>query len=148
MNKIIPLLVVVFFFYSAPITYAQQVEKTLVKSFNLHGHQVVEAALPGAIEVKTWKNNTMRVQMVVGLANGSVNMLKSLVQVGRYNLNGTDDEEQFTISAPSLEKEVKLKNGILQEQVSFLIFAPENVVIKQKDETTNSTAENISPSSL
>ncbi|MEZ5042712.1 MAG: hypothetical protein R2828_22655 [Saprospiraceae bacterium] len=110
--------------------FSQQVEKILVKSFNLQGKQTVELDLDGPIEVKTWKNDILRVQMSVSLQNGSESILKSLVQVGRYNLKSDITDEKFSIYLPTLEKEVKIRGTLLEEQVSFLVFVPENVEVK------------------
>lgn len=110
--------------------FSQAAEKILVKSFNLQGKQVVELDLDGPIEVKTWKNDILRVQMSVALNNSTGTILKSLIQVGRYNLKSTINEESFSIFLPSLEKAVKVRGTLLEEQVSFVVFAPENVVVK------------------
>ena len=85
------------------ITFAQQAEKTLVKSFNLQGNQVVIVDLEGPVEFKTWSNTTMRVQMDVQLGNGTEAMLKSLVKAGRYNLNTTVIEEGLKLFSPGLQ---------------------------------------------
>lgn len=112
------------------ITYGQQVEKTLVKSFNLQGNQVVTLQMDGPIEVKTWNNNFLRVQMQVTLKEGSEALLKSLVQAGRYNLRYEMDGEAYTVLAPQLGLEVKVGGKPLQDVVSYLVYAPENVIVK------------------
>ena len=110
--------------------FSQAAEKILVKSFNLQGKQIVELDLDGTIEVKTWKNDILRVQMSVALNNSTGTILTSLIQVGRYNLKSTINEERFSIFLPSLEKAVKVRGTLLEEQVSFIVFVPENVVVK------------------
>ena len=87
-----PMLTVLLVFVSS-MTYGQQVEKTLVKSFNLEGNQQVALQMDGPIEVRTWNNNFLRVQMQVTLREGSEALLKSLVQAGRYNLRHEIEEE-------------------------------------------------------
>ena len=110
--------------------YGQAAEKILVKSFNLQGKETVELNLDGPIEVKTWKNDILRVQMSVGLPNGTTTVLKSLVQVGRYNLKSAIEEEVYSIFLPALEKAVKVRGTLLEEQISFLVYAPEYVEVK------------------
>ena len=112
------------------LSYGQQVEKTLVKSFNLQGNQVVAMQMDGPIEVRTWDNDFLRVQMQVSLEEGSEALLKSLVQAGRYNLRYEVDEEAYRILAPQLALEVKVGGKPLKDKVSYLVFAPENVLVK------------------
>lgn len=110
--------------------YGQEVEKTLVKSFNLQGNQAVMFEVQGPIEVQTWNNNYLRVQIQVSLENGSETLLKSLVQAGRYNLRYEVKDGTYTIIAPDLGREVKIGGKLIEDKVSFLINAPENVLVK------------------
>ncbi|MCB9264815.1 MAG: hypothetical protein H6558_07315 [Lewinellaceae bacterium] len=124
--------------------FGQQVEKTLVKSFNLQGNQVVALQMDGPIEVTTWNNNFLRVQMQVTLKEGSEALLKSLVQAGRYNLRYEIDEEAYKVLAPKLDFEVKVGGKPLQDEVSYIVFAPENVIVKVPE---NKSAGGADPSS-
>lgn len=111
------------------MTYGQQVEKTLVKSFNLQGSQTVALQMDGPVEVKTWNNNFLRVQMQVTLKEGSEALLKSLVQGGRYNLRFEMGNDAYKVLAPKLGFEVKVGGKLLQDEVSYIVFAPENVTV-------------------
>ena len=126
------MLTVLLLFVSS-MTYGQQVEKTLVKSFNLEGNQQVALQMDGPIEVRTWNNNFLRVQMQVTLREGSEALLKSLVQAGRYNLRHEIEEETYKVLAPMLAMEVKVGGKPLQDEVSYIVFAPENVIVKVPD---------------
>ena len=128
------------------MTYGQQVEKTLVKSFNLQGSQIVALQMTGPIEVRTWNNNFLRVQMQVSLKEGSEALLKSLVQAGRYNLLSEMENDACNVLAPKLGLEVKVGGKPLQDEVSYIVFAPENVTVKVPE--TKSTAEAGAASSL
>ena len=109
---------------------AQQAEKTLVKSFNLSGQTAVFLDLEGEMEVITWSEPQMRVQMKINLQNGNENMLKSLVTAGRYNLNTKEENGTYSIVAPGLDRQIKLSGGqMLGEQISFQVFAPKNVSV-------------------
>ncbi|MEL6637219.1 MAG: hypothetical protein AAFW73_20890 [Bacteroidota bacterium] len=129
-------LIVLFLFSSTG--FAQQTEKTLVKSFNIDKVQEVTLDLDGAVEVRHWNNRLMRVQMTIALENGSVHMLKSLVSAGRYNLVHTDDGEVYTINAPNLAREIKLRGEPLQEKIEYVVFAPENISIRLADDASTS----------
>lgn len=127
------LMLTVLLLFVSSMTYGQQVEKTLVKSFNLEGNQQVALQMDGPIEVRTWNNNFLRVQMQVTLREGSEALLKSLVQAGRYNLRHEIEEETYKVLAPMLAMEVKVGGKPLQDEVSYIVFAPENVVVKVPD---------------
>ncbi len=114
------------------------IERTLVKSFNLSGYNSVymDVAPENDVVINEWNQEQMRVIMTVSLGNGSGQMLKSLVKVGRYNLDAADDETSLRVYLPGLEREVKLRSGNkLIENISFEIFAPCNfLVITRSDE--------------
>lgn len=107
--------------------FAQSVEKTLVRSFNIQEAQVVALQVDHPVEVKTWSQKIMRVQINVGLDRGSESMLRSLVQAGRYNLKGGMKNDYYVVTIPGLSREVRVNGAILAENLSYVIFVPENV---------------------
>jgi hypothetical protein len=114
-------------------TMAQQSEKTLVKSFNLDGQSAVMLDLQGSVEVTTWNEPQMRIQMTITLQNGSETMLKSLVTAGRYNLDAKEKDGIYSIVAPGLERQIKLNSGqSLGENVTFAVWAPKGVEISTR----------------
>ncbi len=117
------------------ITIAQA-EKTLVKSFNLKGMQVVVLDIDGDVEVKEWKNSIMRVQLTIMIDKGNDSMLKSLVRTGRYNLYSEVGEEDFKIFAPGTKKEFKVRGQDLNENISYIVYAPENVIVRMAGEAS------------
>lgn len=138
---LLPLLLAV-----APIR-AQHAEKTLVKSFNLNGQSAVYLDLDGTVDVNTWAEPQMRIQMTITLQNGSETMLKSLVTAGRYNLNTKLDNGNFSIVAPGLERQIKLSNGqTLGEAISYQVFAPKNVTISTRNQEGVGMVDNPSAS--
>lgn len=122
----------------ASAAIAQSAEKTLVKSFPLEANQSVSLDLPGAIEVKTWDSELLRVQITITLQNGTEAVLKSLISAGRYNLIAKTGDS-LVIAAPALAKEVQLGGKTLEDHVSFLVFAPKSVAVKLP--TTNPTSQ-------
>lgn len=141
LSLLVPLL------FSIVITNGQQAEKTFVKSFNVKDVQLVLLDLDGKIEVKEWNNSDlMRVQIKVGLENGTVAMLKSLVEAGRYNLHSNDESGDYKVFAPGLARQVKFRGQDLLENISYTVFAPENVTIKLNNEV--STAVDADDSSM
>ncbi len=115
----------------APLAFGQVAEKTLVKSFAVAKGQVITLDVHHPIEIKTWDNDLMRVQMTIRLDNGSESVLKSLISVGRYNLVAHNDEfGNVTITAPNLEREVKIGGEPLVDVLSIVVFVPDNVQVK------------------
>lgn len=125
-----------FLLLATPILHAQGAEKTLVKSFNIEGNQVVELQLDGNVEVQEWNNSIMRIQMSITLPNGSNAMLKSLIQAGRYNLKGKSATQDYQVSAPNLQKKITVGGQQLNEQLTFLVYAPADVIVKLSNSTT------------
>lgn len=120
---------------------AQSAEKILVKSFNLKGMNIVTLDLPGEVEVQQWNNSIMRIQMTVGIENVKEATLKSLVKVGRYNLQSKEGEEEYTVSAPNMNRTVKIGGQELKENISYIVYAPEEVMIKLADSTSASLTQ-------
>ncbi len=120
----------------------QHAEKTLVKGFKLAGNNVVliDVAPENEIVINEWSQEQMRVVMTVSLGNGSDQMLKSLVKLGRYNLDSSIEPDMLRVFLPGLERNVKLRNGgELIENLNFEIYAPSNVLVKTK--TVDAVAE-------
>lgn len=123
----------------APLAFGQVAEKTLVKSFAIAKQQTVVVDVPGNVEVKTWTNDLLRIQMTITLNNGSESILKSLISAGRYNLVAKESDGTFLIEAPALGKVVQIGGKPLEDSFSITIFAPENVTVKLKNASVNNT---------
>lgn len=136
----------VLLLFASLITYGQQAEKTLVKSFNLNGYESVAIAMEAPVEVRNWSNPLLRVQIQISIENGSDALLKSLVQAGRYNLRYEIVDGEYQIFAPSLDRIVKIGGKELQDKVSFIVFAPEGVVVTLPEDDAAEPAEEITQS--
>lgn len=123
----------------------QQVEKTLVKSFNLNGMQTVSLNIDAPVEVVDWDQPFLRVQMHIELDRGSEALLKSLVRAGRYNLTAEETEDTYGIVAPNLGREIKIGGHPLNDRISFVIKKPRNVAFtpSQTEDTTEETASSL-----
>ncbi len=119
------------------LAHGQQTEKTLVKAFNLAGNRTVLLDFDGAVEVHTWSQEQMRIQMVITLEHGTEVILKSLVQAGRYNMSSDDATGEFKVTVPGTAKPIKMKSGQdVGERVTYIVHAPANVLVKTKIEAT------------
>lgn len=111
-------------------TFAQSsTAKTLVKSFNLQGNELVAINMEAPVKVQTWSNPLMRVQIQIELENGNSALLKSLVQAGRYNLRYKVEGDQYKVYAPAMDMDVKISGQPLKDHVSFVVFVPEGVAV-------------------
>ncbi len=128
----------VLFFLAGAGLFAQTIEKTFVRSFNLMGAQEAVLRVDAPVEVKTWTQSVARVQMTDGLNSGSESMHRSLAQAGRYNLKGQLEDAQYTISVPGLEREVRVNGKALNEDITYVVFVPENVRVNIENSTTAS----------
>jgi len=116
------------------LAYGQQVEKTLVKAFNLQGLQDVVLNLDGIVEVTPWENDIMRIQMQISM-DGSNTMLKNMVRAGRYRLLSKTSEEKFIVFGPGTKKGL---NKNINEKIIYKIFVPNHVQVQLEDEVMSS----------
>lgn len=107
----------------------QDVQKTLVRAFDVGGASELSLDLDGPVVVQTWSNSMVRVQMQITLSNVTGNMLQSLITSGRYNLKGAPEGNNFIISAPAMRKTVRVGDAELAERVSYTVFVPEKASV-------------------
>ncbi|HEB62532.1 MAG TPA: hypothetical protein ENI82_05205 [Bacteroidetes bacterium] len=109
------------------LVFGQQVERTLVKAFNLQGNQYVALDLDGQIEVSTWSNDIMRIQMEISF-EGTNAMLKSRIKSGRYRLYSKVEDSKFLVFIPGVKRKA------LKEKIVYKVFVPESVQVEVKNE--------------
>lgn len=109
---------------------AQTAAKTFNKTFNTDGQGTITLDLPGTIDVKTWDNTTVRIEISVSLPSGNNAMLSELATVGRYNLISKSTLTQLLITAPNMAKQVRVKGEIIKETLTFVVFAPKDLKIE------------------
>lgn len=131
-----PFIIMLSLFVIINLNAQQAVEKTLVKSFNLQGNDVVDLELKGDIEVVEWNSAVVRVEMLISLKNGNEMLLKSLIKAGRYNLISAETEDAFKITIPGLERDVTVKGKTLIDKVSYVISVPSGVNIRESEAAT------------
>lgn len=124
-------------------TTAQSAQKTLVKSFNLLGADAVTLNLDGRVDLQSWSQKSIRIQMKIEIKNKPESLLKGMIMAGRYNLESSVQKNVLIIDQPAFERKVKLKSGELIEHISYLIHAPEHVHIEVNNTTSSSTTEKV-----
>lgn len=111
---------------------AQTAGKTFTKSFNTDSKGVIRLDLANAIDLKVWDNPSIRIEISVNLPSGNSSVLNELANVGRYNLIATsiDIDDALVITAPNLQKQIRIKGEELKENVSYVVYVPKNVKIE------------------
>jgi len=141
-------LTLICFFLTTVLVIAQtNVEKTLVKSFNLKGNSQVTLNIDGDIQVKERAGEIMRVQIRIGVA-GSEAMLKSLITAGRYNLVLDDTQDGLTVSSPGLARKITVRGESLQENLSYIVYVPEDVTVSYGGEAASDLAKPVDATSF
>ncbi len=139
MIKNLTILTIFTLILTVNVGYAQtKTEKTLVKSFNLQGKETVLLDLGDNVEVKSWDSKIMRIQMEITLEDAASHMIKSLVQVGRYNLKAEFQDDFMLIAAPAMRKEIRVRGQLLKENIVYTVFTPKDVTVKMADEASAS----------
>jgi len=82
----------------------------------------------------------MRVQMLIGVA-GSDAMLKSLITAGRYNLQLEESETGLIVSSPGLARKITVRGASLKENVSYVVYVPEDVTVSYGGEAASDLAK-------
>jgi hypothetical protein len=119
------------FLLSTPMLIAAQAaEKTMLKSFNLDGKNLIRLELPGTVDVKVWEKSIIQIQITVSLPSGNAAMLNELANVGRYNLSAKSSGDNFLITSDNLNKIIKIKGQDLKENITFQVFVPKDVSVK------------------
>ena len=109
---------------------AQSAEKTYSKSFNTDGKGTITLDLPGAIDLKIWDTPTIRISFTVSMPSGSGAMLGELANVGRYNLVSKADGDVLTITAPNMQKQIRVKGEEIRETITYVVFVPRDLKIE------------------
>ncbi len=134
-----------FFFLMAFCTYAQTVEKTLVKSIGIASANKVYVDLPGEVKIEQqhWDSNTIRVEMNISLKNFNESILKSLIAAGRYNVVSTSKNDGLYLHAPNKKKSVTIRGTQLNDNVVYLLKVPEEIQVEViSKEVSNTSAMN------
>ncbi len=101
-----------------------QVQKSLVKSFNLNGATTVVYDLKGEVQLKVAENAALRLQTDIDLKNGNINLFQAFLAKKRYDVQVNNQNGVFTLTAPDRES-IKIGGQDLQEVVTYILYVPE-----------------------
>ena len=110
--------------------------KTFTKAFNIDGKGILRLELPGAIDLKVWDSPSVRFTISVSLPTGNGPMLNELANIGRYNLSSKVDGDALVITAPNLQKQLKVKGQEFKETLTFVVYVPKDIQIEMLPSTT------------
>lgn len=106
------------------------VSKSLVKSFNVIGKDILTADLGDKVTTQEWSNDYVRVQINISLLNGTETTLKSLIESGRYQIKSVITDTTLKISAPGLKRAANVNGTDINEDISFIIFVPVSLSVE------------------
>jgi hypothetical protein len=116
------------FAFAANVANAQM-QKSLIKTFNLNGATVVMLDLKGEVLLKPADNTALRLQTDIDLKNGNISLFQAFLAKKRYDVQTKAENGTFTLTAPDREN-VKIGGQDLQETVSYTLYVPDNVTTK------------------
>ena len=120
--------ILIAFAFAANVAHAQM-QKSLIKTFNLNGATVVMLDLKGEVLIKPADNNALRLQTDIDLKNGNISLFQAFLSKKRYDVQTNTENGTFTLTAPDREN-VKIGGADLQETVTYTVFVPDNVTTK------------------
>lgn len=112
------------------IALAQTGGKTFTKSFNAEGVDKIKFDLPGSVDLKIWNQPTVRIEIHVTLPSSNTSTVEQLAKVGRYDLKGDMTSNLLVITAPNLQRVVKIKGEEVRETVTYVVFIPKDIEVE------------------
>ena len=121
--------------FAVGVLSAQDDDKTLLKTLNPENSNAVVLDFAYTTKAEEWKEPNIRIMMTVKLTNGNDNVLKQLVQVGRYNVEGKKEGDKYIVSIPGLKKDVTVKGVKMEEEVAVTILVPTGITVSNSTGT-------------
>lgn len=115
---------------------AQSAEKTFSKAFSTEGKGTIRLDLPGAIDLKIWDTPTIRISFTVSSPGIDAATLGGLADAGRYNLVSKPEDDVLTISAPNMQRQLKLKGQEVRETLTYVVFMPRDLNVEMPNAET------------
>lgn len=111
------------------VSNAQNDDKSFVKTLNPGVSNTIVMDVKFPVNGKQWEESSMRVLLYVSLENANESVLKQLVQLGRYNVEGRVEGDKYIVDVPALSKEVTIKGAKLIETVKAEIYVPGGILV-------------------
>ncbi len=118
-----------------------QAERTFVKSFNLKGDNQVVLNLDGAVEVKEWDEEIVRVMMNVSFENANDNAIRFFAERGRYRILQKAENGTMLISNMARSGNIKYQGREVGEVVTYTVYVPNGTSVEVEGaETVSNTS--------
>lgn len=119
----------------------QSGEQFFSKSFHTDNKTNLQLFLPGTIDLKVWKDASIKVEIGVVLPGASEAVVKGLSNTGRYNLVASSTETSLRLAAPNAQKQLRLKGQDVQETYRFIVYVPEGMTVEMLPAATPKSTE-------
>ncbi len=116
-------------------------QKAYVKTVNPQSSEVVKFEVNHPVGVQEWDEDNLRILVDVTINNANDQILNSLMEAGRYKVATEKVGDKFVVTIPGLEKEVKVRGEILDEEVAIVLFAPRYMKVETTQEGNGTTVE-------
>ena len=115
--------------------------KTFTKAFNTEGKGTIRLELPGIVDLKIWDSPSIRCEISAVLPGTNGSMLNELANIGRYNLVSKVEGDVLIITAPNLQKQLKVKGEEIKESMTYVVYVPKDLQIEMLPANTTALAE-------
>jgi hypothetical protein len=129
-TKHIPIALILLSCFTVAVSAQNMAGKTFTKAFNSDGKSKLRLELPGSVDLKVWDNPSIRFEISVNLPANNGSMLNELANIGRYNLMAKEEGDILVITAPNLQKQLKVKGEVLKENLTFVVFVPKDMQVE------------------
>lgn len=108
-----------------------QIQKNIVKSYPMHGAQLIQLAADGMVEVEEWDEKIVRLVTTVDAVNFNAATLKALAEAGRYTCTAKEHDGALILTMLKAQKELTIRGTTIEEKYQFKIFIPRGTTIEQ-----------------
>jgi hypothetical protein len=125
-----------------------QSSKTLIKTLDPDGASTISFNFDYKNLIhKKWDEKFVRVQMEIH-TNVSEALLTQLIKAGRYNLEGTKENDEFVITAHNLQKKLTVAGKTVDEEIILNVDVPEFLSVTEDKIKHSSRHKNKNPKSV
>ncbi len=123
-------LLLAFCLFTIQQTAFAQLEKILHQAFELEGINNVSINLYGEYEIEKWAGNAILIESHIQLYDASPNILKHVLNEGRYMITAKKDGETLQIQSKDLVRKTIHKNSKqCYEFVKVRLLIPEDFTV-------------------
>jgi hypothetical protein len=113
--------------FAAMLPFANaQMERTIYQVFPADSTPVISIDIPGTYEIVAWAGDNIMTETKIQVWNASPDIVKFLIENGRYHLVADTKEQSLAIATKIKErKPIKTPRGECTEIITVKIFVPD-----------------------